>query len=318
MYLGTVRCTVACLAWVLTGDLCRAVPQQEPERQAEAAQIDRLIRQLGSEEFQERRQAMMKLREIGPAVSSPLRKAARGSDVEVRRRSLELLEEFEAPLLEAPDYGAVIERNGKLPDRPIVYVSLGCGTKPEWLRALAYCDELERLNLKVTDEGQHPLQCLRGKNHLRILNLYGIVTDDALVDLKGLPALQNVSITSPNVKGSGLRFLAGLKTLRFLTVESVSLGDEAFESIAKMTSLNHLTIGGGQFSDDALIHLQKLPKLTKVFIAGAANLTDNGIAHLGKCSSPDLTQIRVFGPKITPKGLALAEEYQKRNRKARQ
>ena len=55
-----------------------------------AAQIDRLIRQLGNEVFSEREEASRQLKKIGPAAMPALRTAIKGKDAEVSRRAADI------------------------------------------------------------------------------------------------------------------------------------------------------------------------------------------------------------------------------------
>src|SRR5579871_2255955 len=63
----------------------------EPSR----ADVDRLIKQLGSDKFADREMAGKKLAEIGEPALEQLRKAADSDDVEVRRRVRELIKILE-------------------------------------------------------------------------------------------------------------------------------------------------------------------------------------------------------------------------------
>src|SRR5262249_5464859 len=58
--------------------------------------IDRLIRQLGSDSFQEREAATRALARMGRAAVPALRRAARSPDLEVRARAGRLVRQFDA------------------------------------------------------------------------------------------------------------------------------------------------------------------------------------------------------------------------------
>jgi hypothetical protein len=64
-----------------------------------AAAVARLIDRLASQDFAEREKASGDLEALGPAVLEPLRRAARGDDLEVRRRAGELVQRLEARAL---------------------------------------------------------------------------------------------------------------------------------------------------------------------------------------------------------------------------
>jgi WD40 repeat protein len=67
-------------------------------RGADGPEIDRLVRQLGSDNFAQREQATRRLREVGVPALDALRKAAGSDDYEVRRRARELLAALEQQL----------------------------------------------------------------------------------------------------------------------------------------------------------------------------------------------------------------------------
>jgi len=86
------RCLLPCLflhfALILPDALRGNEPVQPPKEASDRAQVERLIRQLGSKEFSERETATRQLEKIGPPAMEALRAAATGSkDPEVRRRA---------------------------------------------------------------------------------------------------------------------------------------------------------------------------------------------------------------------------------------
>jgi WD40 repeat protein len=84
--------TVAALVHVVL-----AAPVPAPAQpQATPAQIEKLIRQLGSDSFIEREHASRKLEEIGDAALAALRRTLSNSDPEIRRRAVELVEAIES------------------------------------------------------------------------------------------------------------------------------------------------------------------------------------------------------------------------------
>ena len=63
----------------------------QADQPADAARIDRLIQQLGSDDFAERETAGKVLEAIGAAALPALRKAQDNSDLEIRRRVRDLI-----------------------------------------------------------------------------------------------------------------------------------------------------------------------------------------------------------------------------------
>jgi hypothetical protein len=82
---------VALLLGFPLGGLARAHAADEPD----GKQIRKWIDQLGSGDFEEREKASAALDSIGSPALEALRKAARGDDVEVRRRALDLIKKIE-------------------------------------------------------------------------------------------------------------------------------------------------------------------------------------------------------------------------------
>jgi WD40 repeat protein len=86
----------AALAGVLTLFLAVPLSAADPPTPAE---IERLIQQLGSDEFKEREQASKRLEAIGAPALAQLRKAATDSDsLEIRTRAEELVRKIQKPL----------------------------------------------------------------------------------------------------------------------------------------------------------------------------------------------------------------------------
>lgn len=107
------------LLLVVGWGLCSSADRAEsPRSQADEARISALIAQLGSEPFTEREAASQALDALGPPALEALQQAARSDDVEVRRRSLEIIagieKRVESAQLLAPRRVQVIFK-----DRPV-------------------------------------------------------------------------------------------------------------------------------------------------------------------------------------------------------
>ena len=79
----------------------------------DAAKIDELVRQLGSEEFAVREKASEELRKTGKPAEEALRKAAGSDDPEVRTRAKSILEDLGKP--KAPEKGTETPRRAPRP-----------------------------------------------------------------------------------------------------------------------------------------------------------------------------------------------------------
>ena len=89
---GIVRRWAGCLLVVAVSG---ADPESPPPKTADDAAVQRLIRQLGSEDFEEREKAIKDLVEIGAPALEALRRAAVSEDAEVARRAKGCLPEIE-------------------------------------------------------------------------------------------------------------------------------------------------------------------------------------------------------------------------------
>jgi hypothetical protein len=74
-----------------------AAPAEEtkPANKVEPTEIDRLVEQLGSDQYSEREEATLALNKMGTVALGRLRKATRNSDPEVSRRASELVRQIE-------------------------------------------------------------------------------------------------------------------------------------------------------------------------------------------------------------------------------
>ncbi|HKI31086.1 MAG TPA: hypothetical protein VKA46_04420, partial [Gemmataceae bacterium] len=86
-------------ALILSGESRGDEPARPPKEAPDRAQVERLIRQLGSDEFKEREAASRQLEKIGPPAMEALRAAGTGSkDAEVRRRAADVAAAIENTL----------------------------------------------------------------------------------------------------------------------------------------------------------------------------------------------------------------------------
>jgi hypothetical protein len=203
----------------------------EPPRPT-PAEIGRLIRQLGSESFQEREAASRALELIGEPALGALAKAADNADAEIRGRAARLVEVLR-PRLAARAWAAVTGLGGEVLDaedgsgRRSVAVDLS-GTRADdvdidHLKWLASPDSLDLSGTRVTDAGLPGVGVL---TNLRTLSLTGTaVTDAGLVHLRGLRRLRVLGLVGTKVRGRGLAHLQGLGDLRCLVLSSTPVTD---------------------------------------------------------------------------------------------
>jgi hypothetical protein len=166
------------------------------------AEVERLIQQLGSEQFADREAASRALDAIGEPALDALRKAGRSSDAEVRRRADELLRRIEDRAATQGRAGAMeivrrrggrYERDKNGPDRPVVIVILfKTRVTDDEVRQLRWLSGLRYLDLSRTGVTDACLDGLRSLQGLQILDLSGTkVTEEGMADLqKALPRLK--------------------------------------------------------------------------------------------------------------------------------
>jgi hypothetical protein len=118
------------------GDATSALlPAAAPPAGPSAAEIDRLVKQLGDEEFDRREAASQRLSRIGEPALTHLRRAERDPDLEVRKRAATLVRLIRGRLdrtdypSEAPPKGAVILFAGKALD---AWEGRGGKARPDW------------------------------------------------------------------------------------------------------------------------------------------------------------------------------------------
>ncbi|HEY1338846.1 MAG TPA: hypothetical protein VGF59_15125 [Bryobacteraceae bacterium] len=178
------------------------LPQVWSEPATEADEIDRLVRQMGSDSFAERQKASKALEAIGEPALATLRKAARDSDAEIRRRATELVRTIEARRAaqgRARALAVVRRRDGRCeidkdsPGKPVVRVILfKTRVTDDEVCQLKWLSRLQYLDLAGTDVTDACLDGLRELRELQFLDVSGTkVTGAGLIDLrKRMPKLR--------------------------------------------------------------------------------------------------------------------------------
>jgi hypothetical protein len=178
------------------------LPQASSEPATDSDEIDRLVRQMGSDSFTERQKASKTLEAIGEPALEALREAAGSSDAEVRRRATELVHTIEsrrAAQGRARALAVVRRRGGRCeidkdsPGKPVVRVILfKTRVTDDEVRQLKWLSKLRYLDLAGTEVTDACLDGLRELRELQFLDLSGTkVTGASLIDLrKRMPKLK--------------------------------------------------------------------------------------------------------------------------------
>lgn len=282
------------------------------KKAADAAEIARLIHQLGSDDFTEREAASNALDALGETALPALRKAQDNSDLEIRRRAAHLvkvLTERRAPM-RAKAWAAVVKLNGRIdfgmgtPDGQIGGIDFCSSRKlrDEDLALLQWLDEAEGLgliNTWITDGG---LVHVKKLYRLRVLDLQGVkVTDAGLKQLKGLDRLSSLVLCATRVTDAGLIHLKALKSLHHLDLAWTRVTDRGIEHIKEMRALTWLDLSHTQVTDAGLAKLKTLDNLSYLDLSNTP-VTDVGLAHLKEIRT--LKTLSLDGTKITERGKA--------------
>jgi hypothetical protein len=132
----------------------------------------------------------------------------------------------------------------------------------------------------------------------RLTVLYtGRVTDEALVHIGKMPALETLEVMGP-VTYRGLRELSGLAFLRKLVLHR-PVGDAELTAIADCASLRYLDLEGNEnmISNEGIRSLSKLSKLEVLLIGDAFGVDDGAVPYLAKMKS--LKRAALGAPKIS-------------------
>ena len=130
-------CLVVWFAWCLPVVVSE---EPNPEPTAQPSTTERLIKQLGSENYDEREAAQSRLKALGEVIRKELEAAAKGGDAEIAhgakqvlkainraRVEVKLVDKSEAPLAEVDVYLTLMDRtaNGAMPQRKSVSAKTG-------------------------------------------------------------------------------------------------------------------------------------------------------------------------------------------------
>ncbi len=174
---------------------------------------------------------------------------------------------------------------------------------------LAYCDELERVDLLGSPTGDGALHALRGKRRLSHLKTGRLVTDAGLRWLHELPVfkawqgeeqhydLMTFGNAEPNhlvidgpFSDAGLATLAGLDGVFGLGIfqHARALTSDGLRPLAALPNLGVLGCQGALCDDTAMRHIAAIPRLRMLMAQGTV-ATDDGFISLS--SSPTVEYI---------------------------
>jgi hypothetical protein len=259
-----------------------ALPAAVVWADAEADKIARLIKQLGSDSFDEREAATKELRQLGEAALTALREATRSDDAEIRKRAGELAEAVAAGLAgRAVDafqkLGGRLHRENDDPTSAVVLLGLS--------------------DTRVADAD---LVHLRAFGGLQTLDLARTgVADAGLAHLRGLRRLVKLDLTRTRVAGPGLEQLTGLP-LEVLDLTGAPVADAGVVHVGKMAGLKRLHLARTGVTDEGLAHLRGLGELRALDLSDTA-VTDAGLEALKGLTR--LEKLSLVRTRTTEKGV---------------
>lgn len=141
-------------------------------------------------------------------------------------------------------------------------------------------DDLHTIDLsrsEVTDIGLSHISALTG---LKVLELTATkVSDEALIYLRDLKALQGLGLSHSQITGHGLVHLKELRNLRELWLSNTPINDSDLPGLSHLTELVQLGLSSTNVTDNGLKHLQPLKSLMRVYLF-AAPVSEIGVEKL--------------------------------------
>lgn len=328
------------LAFVWTSAL--ADVSGPPEPPPEAAVVRAWVRDLGADQFAERRAATRRLTGLGRPAIDPVAAAADGSDLEVTNRGVEILSTISysrdaetaqaakqalmrlagshhrhvaakalATLHDRQTYFAAklgelsarVHFNG---ERYVAIFFDGTSAQDDQLAPLAELVDLEFVSFADTQIGDGALRYVKDLPNVKQLILTrSQVTDAGLKELAGMHCLLRLPLSETRVTDAGLAHLAGLTQLEFLSLRDDNITDAGLVHLERLTNLTGLNLAGTKVTDAGLAHLKPLTKLTTLRLHTTA-VTDAGLKQLA--SLKNLTRLVIYETHATPAGMARLQQ----------
>lgn len=273
------------------------------------------IGQLGAEQFAERESASRSLAAAGPAALGPLAEAARGGDLEVASRAIDVIRGYLDPpaatVEGAGDGEGEGEETGEQPaaDAP-VEPSLGSSS-----RAVALALEAERL-LETLAEGPpgpvpqiaatalefHQLGMHEAAQE-RLQSLGAKINDNYLSMASGKRGLEAVIDTRWKGSPEDLRLLPRLRNLRHVGIHGLKIDAQTIALLGRLRSLENIQLYGTGVSDEAVAALAARFPNAEIDVRKGGKLGVGGQRIVGPCQ---ITQV-VAGSAADRAGLQIGD-----------
>ena len=286
-------------------------PVAAQESSAEA--IQEWIGQLGAEQFAERESASRSLAAAGPAALGPLAEAARGGDLEVASRAIDVIRGYLDPPAAAGEGAGEGpgEETGEQPaaDAP-VEPSLESSS-----RTVALALEAERL-LETLAEGPpgpvpqiaatalefHQLGMHEAAQD-RLQALGAKISDNYLSMASGKRGLEAVIDTRWKGSPEDLRLLPRLRNLRHVGIHGLKIDAQTLALLGRLRSLENIQLYGTGVSDEAVAALAARFPNAEIDVRKGGKLGVGGQRIVGPCQ---ITQV-VAGSAADRAGLQIGD-----------
>jgi hypothetical protein len=297
-------------------------PVAAQESSAEA--IQGWIGQLGAEQFAERESASRSLAAAGPAALGPLAEAARGGDLEVASRAIDVIRGYlDPPAASGEGEGAGAgtgpgagEETGEQPaaDAP-VEPSLESSSLENSSRDVALALEAERL-LETLAEGPpgpvpqiaatalefHQLGMHEAAQD-RLQALGAKINDNYLSMASGKRGLEAVIDTRWKGSPEDLRLLPRLRNLRHVGIHGLKIDAQTLALLGRLRSLENIQLYGTGVSDEAVAALAARFPNAEIDVRKGGKLGVGGQRIVGPCQ---ITQV-VAGSAADRAGLQIGD-----------
>ncbi len=127
----------------------------------------------------------------------------------------------------------------------------------------------------------------------------------ALPELKHLPDVKVVVLSSTHVADDDLKFLRGLKNLENLALNNSRVTDEGMLHLSGLSSLRILNLNECKVSDAGVEQIKGLSNLEKLYLHDT-NVTDEGLKHLEGMTNLDY--VTLSGSQVTAEGVERLRE----------
>lgn len=291
-------------------------PVAAQESSAEA--IQGWIGQLGAEQFAERESASRSLAAAGPAALGPLAEAARGGDLEVASRAIDVIRGYlDPPAASGEGEGHVAgEETGEQPaaDAP-VEPSLERSSLENSSKTVALALEAERL-LETLAEGPpgpvpqiaatalefHQLGMHEAAQD-RLQALGAKINDNYLSMASGKRGLEAVIDTRWKGSPEDLRLLPRLRNLRHVGIHGLKIDAQTLALLGRLRSLENIQLYGTGVSDEAVAALAARFPNAEIDVRKGGKLGVGGQRIVGPCQ---ITQV-VAGSAADRAGLQIGD-----------